>query len=178
MDKANHFRRGRHVKAEQFDYRPNGWGFESLQVRPLLTKANSTSTFLLALRGTRRDGSLRRGLQAARSFDRLLASLRNEAPSVTTKGKSRAAHFSCSIPHLSRTLPSMNCNQFRRRIGDVSVIADYYERDHAWRVAVTDMAGRPVSGAARRVALSAFMNELSGLRQYIWHEELGNRRDR
>jgi hypothetical protein len=71
----------------------------------------------------------------------------------------------------------MNCNSFRRRIGDVYIVANFNDITHSWDVEVTDAASRGVDDSARRVALAAVMNELSSLRQHIWHEELGNARD-
>lgn len=66
----------------------------------------------------------------------------------------------------------MSNNVFRRRVGDVFVIAEF--SDGEWHVEVTDAASRPVSDELRKAALVAVMEELSSLRRHIWQVELGN----
>lgn len=62
----------------------------------------------------------------------------------------------------------MSNNVFRRRVGDVFVMAEF--ADGEWHIEVTDAASRPVSDALRRSALLDVMRELSSLRGHIWRE--------
>lgn len=66
----------------------------------------------------------------------------------------------------------MSSNQFRWRVGDVFVSAEY--AGGTWKVDITDAASRPVQNGERIAALVEVMKELSSLRHHIWTQELGN----
>lgn len=63
-------------------------------------------------------------------------------------------------------------NNYRMRFGDAWVLADKLG-DGRWRVTVAGECFRPIDVDQKKQAIKDAVNDLSDLRAWLWHEELG-----